>query len=186
MNPLMCGADAAQVLLIDLQVRLFGAMPEAERAAVTRSTCILAAAASQLGLPLLYSEQYPKGLGPTAPEVAEALPDHARRFEKTAFSCCAADGFLAALKSTERRQIVIAGQETHVCVLQTALELMREGFQVFVVEDAVCSRKLEHKRNALARMAAAGVIVTNVESVVFEWLGDAAHPQFKSLSALIR
>jgi nicotinamidase-related amidase len=81
---------------------------------------------------------------------------------------------------------VLAGQETHVCVLQTAFDLLEEGYAVFVVEEGVCSRNAAHKRNALERMVRAGVTITNLESVLFEWLADAAHPQFKALSALIR
>lgn len=137
-------------------------------------------------MPVLVTEQYPKGLGATDPEVFGQLPANVRRFEKTAFSCCAAEGFMQALKSTERRQIVVLGQVTHVCVLQTAFDLLEAGYRVFVVEDGVCSRRVGHKRNALERMARAGVSVTNLESVLFEWLADATHPQFKAWSGLIR
>lgn len=182
----LCRAEASQLLLVDLQSRLFAAMPEAERVATLKTAGILAQAAATLAIPALYTEQYPKGLGTTDPAIAKLLPADARRFEKTGFSCCAADGFTHTLKSVERRQIVLVGQETHVCVLQTAFDLLDAGFQVFVVEDGVCSRQPQHKRNALDRMAGAGIVVTNVESVLFEWLGDAAHPQFKTLSASIR
>lgn len=186
MSASLCRAASSQLLLVDLQTRLFAAMSQHQRDEVVRSAGILSAAASALDVPVLYTEQYPKGLGATDPEVAAKLPDHAHCFEKTGFSCRAADGLLARLKSTERRQIVLAGQETHVCVLQTAFDLAAEGFQVFVVEDGVCSRNPEHRRNALERMRAGGIVMTNVESVLFEWLGDAAHPRFKALSALIR
>jgi nicotinamidase-related amidase len=182
----LCLASASQLLLVDLQTRLFAAMPADERAAVIRASASLAQAAAALDLPVLFSEQYPKGLGPTEPGIAAQLPGHARRFEKTAFSCCAAPGFSPALKIAERRQIVLAGQETHVCVLQTAFDLLEAGYAVFVVEEGVCSRNPAHKRNALARMAHAGIVVTNLESVLFEWLADATHPQFKTLSGLIR
>jgi nicotinamidase-related amidase len=182
----LCRASASQVLLVDLQTRLFAAMPLDERAAVIRAAGILAQAAISLDLPLLYTEQYPKGLGPTEPDIAGQLPGHARRFEKTGFSCNAALGFAKTLKMSERPQIVLAGQETHVCVLQTAFDLLEEGYAVFVVEEGVCSRNAAHKRNALERMVRAGVTITNLESVLFEWLADAAHPQFKALSALIR
>jgi nicotinamidase-related amidase len=182
----LCRASASQVLFVDLQTRLFAAMPQDERAAVIRAAGVLAQAAAAFDLPLLYTEQYPKGLGPTEPDIAGHLPWHARRFEKTGFSCNAAPGFAKTLKISERRQIVMAGQETHICVLQTAFDLLEEGYTVFVVEEGVCSRNPAHKRNALERMARAGVAVTNLESVLFEWLADAAHPKFKSLSALIR
>ncbi|MEW6353195.1 MAG: isochorismatase family protein [Pseudomonadota bacterium] len=174
------------LLLIDVQQRLSAAMPEQARRQVLRNGAILAAAAAVLGVPVLYSEQYPKGLGATEPELAQALPTAAQRFEKTCFSCGGAQGFMQALETQRRDQIILAGMETHVCVLQTALELRGAGRQVFVVEDAVCSRQLLHHQNALARLRAAGVIVSNVESVVFEWLGDAGHEHFKKISALIK
>ncbi|QSA96998.1 isochorismatase family protein [Methylococcus sp. EFPC2] len=182
----LCRAAHSQLLLVDLQTRLFAAMAEEDRNAVLSVAGILARAASALAIPVSYTEQYPRGLGPTEPGLLTVLPDGALRFEKTGFSCCAADGLEHTLKSVDRRQIVIVGQETHVCVLQTAFDLQKSGYQVFVVEDGVCSRKPAHKRNALERMARGGIVVTNVESVLFEWLGDAAHPQFKALSALIR
>ena len=186
MSSMISHAGFSQLVLVDLQSRLFAAMPESERVASIKTACVLSQAAAELDIPVLLTEQYPKGLGHTEPEVAGKLPPNAHRFEKTGFSCCAAKGFSQALKSTERRQIVLVGQETHVCVLQTAFDLLDAGFQVFVAEDGVCSRKPDHKLNALNRMARDGVIITNVESVLFEWLGDAAHPRFKDLSSLIR
>jgi nicotinamidase-related amidase len=185
-TPLLCSAEHSQLVVVDLQIRLLAAMSEPERAAMVKNTEILLQAAEVLDIPVLYTEQYPKGLGPTVPAIAERMPALARGLEKTGFSCCAADGFSKTLKATGREQVILVGQETHVCVLQTALELMAEGYRVFVVEDAVCSRSTVHKQNALARMREAGGVVTNIESVVFEWLRDAAHPQFKALSKLIR
>lgn len=186
MTSILCHAGSSQIVGVDLQTRLFAAMPADECAMVIRNTAVLLQAASTLGIPVLITEQYPKGLGATEPAIAEKLPGNAKRFEKTGFSCCAVEGFVHALKSTERRQVILIGQETHVCVLQTAFDLNDAGYRVFVVEDGVCSRRPDHKRNALARMAGSGIIVTNVESVLFEWLGDASHPQFRPLSALIR
>jgi nicotinamidase-related amidase len=182
----LCQAAAGQLLLVDLQTRLSAAMPAGERGAAARAAAILLQAAAALAVPVLYSEQYPKGLGPTDAEVAARLPARARRFEKTGFSCRAAPGFSRALKAAGRGQVVLLGQEAHVCVLQTAFDLQEAGYAVFVVEEGVCSRDPAHKRNALERMARAGIAVTNVESVLFEWLADAAHPQFKALSALVR
>lgn len=184
-TPLLCSAGNGQLVVVDLQIRLLAAMSEPERAAMVKNTEILLQAAEALAIPALYTEQYPRGLGPTVPAIAERMPAMAHCLEKTGFSCCAADGFSKILKATGREQVVLAGQETHVCVLQTALDLIAEGYRVFVVEDAVCSRSAVHKQNALARMRDVGVVVTNTESVVFEWLRDAAHPQFKALSRLI-
>jgi nicotinamidase-related amidase len=170
-------AAESALAVIDIQERLASAMPARE--AVARATGILLEAAQRLGVPVLVSEQYPKGLGVTVAEVAAKLPEGAARFEKTRFSA------FGALPS-ERRQVVIAGMEAHVCVLQTALELAAAGHEVFVVEDAVCSRSEANRANALSRMRAEGIVVTNVESVVFEWLRDARNEHFRDLSKLIR
>jgi nicotinamidase-related amidase len=170
-------AAGSTLVIIDIQERLAAAMPARE--AVIRSTGILLEAASRLDVPVLVTEQYPKGLGPTVAEVARKLPGSAIRIEKTSFSAC------AVLPPT-RPQIVLAGMEAHVCVLQTALELAAAGREVFVVEDAVCSRSEANCANALARLRAAGVTVTNAESVLFEWLRDAAHEHFRLLSRLVR
>jgi nicotinamidase-related amidase len=182
----LCSADQGHLVIVDLQIRLLAAMAEAERAAMVKNAEALLLAAQALEVPVIYTEQYPKGLGPTVPAILERLPAMSRRFEKTVFSCCGADGFLRSLKAAGREQVVLIGQEAHVCVLQTAFDLLDEGFQVFVVEDALCSRAQSHKQNALARMREAGVVVTNLESVLFEWLRDAAHPEFKVISDLIR
>ncbi len=182
----LCRRADSALLVIDVQTRLTGAMPAAARAAVLRSAGILIDAAKALAIPILHTEQYPRGLGPTEPVLAERLADAAHCLEKTAFSCCDATGFDAAACADDRTQWILCGMEAHVCVLQTALDLHARGLQVFVVEDGVCSRTEANRANALARLRQAGVIVTNTESVLFEWLRDAADPQFKALSVLIR
>jgi nicotinamidase-related amidase len=105
---------------------------------------------------------------------------------KSGFSCCAAEGFTATLEGLGRSQVVLAGMESHVCVLQTALELKQRGFTVFVAGDAVCARSRQRSENALARLRQAGVVVTHSESVLFEWMRDARHPQFKAVSQLLK
>lgn len=183
---LLARADESRLVIIDVQDRLAGAMTEGERERVLRHTAILAETAGMLGIPVSATEQYPKGLGPTNPMVGEALPTDTPLFDKTCFSCAGAKGFVDALNTGGRRQVVLAGMETHVCVLQTALELLGHGFQLFVAEDAVCSRDPANHRNALERMRQAGITITNTESVLFEWLRDAAHEHFKAVSALIK
>lgn len=173
---LMRAADSALVV-VDIQERLAAAMPA--RAAVARNVRILLDAAARLGIPVLVTEQYPKGLGHTVPEVVSRLPGAAVRIEKTAFSACAA-------LPLSRPQVVLAGMEAHVCVLQTAMELAAAGREVFVVADAICSRSEANHANALDRLRNAGVIVTNTESALFEWLRDAANEHFRDLSRLIR
>ena len=178
-----CDRRHSRLLLIDLQERLLAAMPEDERALVERNTGRLVEAARLLDVPVEATLQYPRGLGPfTAPLDRLLQPDDART-EKTAFSCCADENLVCRLTGTD---VIICGAETHVCVLQTALELLAAGEAVFVVADAVCSRDPRLKANGLERMQSAGGIITNHESVLFEWLRDAADPQFRAVSRLIR
>ncbi|MFP4079228.1 MAG: isochorismatase family protein [Ectothiorhodospira sp.] len=183
---LTCSAHRSQLLVVDIQERLASAMSEADRARVGRCAGGLARAAGALEIPITVTEQYPRGIGTTAPEVKAQLPDPARILEKTTFSCCGDERIMAALTQALRPQIVLCGMEAHVCILQTALGLLHAGFRVFVVEDGVCSRDAEHRRNALERMARAGITVTNYESVIFEWLGNSRHPRFRDLLPLVR
>ena len=184
-HPSLCRRQDSALLVVDVQTRLAAAMPAGGRERVLRNTGILADAARALGIPIAHTEQYPRGLGPTEPELARHLSG-AQRLEKTSFSCCGAAGFDAVVCGDARTQWIVCGMEAHVCVLQTALELRARGLEIFVVEDAVCSRSDTNRHNALARLRQAGIVVSNTESVLFEWLRDAADPQFKTLSALIR
>jgi len=174
------------LLVVDMQSRLLAAMKPLLAKAMLENSVKLLTAANLLKVPVLLTEQYPKGLGDTSETINAALSASTQRFEKTAFSCCGNEAFNQALLASSRKQIIIVGQETHVCVLQTAIELMAQGFQVYVVEDAVLSRHEQHKENALQRLQALGIAVTNHESVLFEWLRDAKHEQFKAISALVR
>ncbi len=183
---MLCRASDSLLVLVDAQTRLSAVMPDAARERVLRNSGILLQAATLLHVPLLVTEQYPKGLGHTETSLTALFPPHTSLIEKTCFSCGAAPGFMERLNASARTQIILAGMETHVCILQTALELKRAGREVFVVEDAVCSRTGEHHQNALARLRHNGVVVTNTESVLFEWLRDATHAQFKNISRLIR
>ena len=105
--------------------------------------------------------------------------------DKTSFSCAKVDGFMQQLDAMERQQVILSGMESHICILQTALDLKAKGVQVFVVEDAVCSRTQTNNLNAIKRMQQAGIIITSMESVLFEWLADAKHADFKTLSKLV-
>ena len=174
------------VLVVDMQERLAAAMAEETRAATVGQATSLLQAAGQLSIPVLATQQYPRGLGSTVAEVARALPETARVFDKTAFSCCGAAGLDEALAGQDRPQVIMAGMEAHVCVLQTALELHDQGYAVFVAEDAVCSRHASHHANAMHRLRQSGVVVTNMESVLFEWVRDARHEHFKAISRLMR
>lgn len=185
-HPNFLSEQNSLVVVVDLQTKLSAAMPEAEALLMTSNIGSLIEAAGLLNVPVLLTEQYSKGLGHLDPTVSGKLLDYTLIFEKTGFSCCTADGFTDAITDTERKQIILVGQEAHVCVLQTALELMHLGYQVYVVEDAICSRKAEHKFYALQRMQQQGATITNYESVLFEWLRDSTHPEFKNISKLLR
>lgn len=179
-------AESAVLVIVDIQTRLGEAMPEKVLNRVLQNTALLSRAAGLLDVPVMVTEQYPEGLGPTHPMVEEALPPHCRRFSKTAFSCMSADSFPASIASLQRQQVVLAGMEAHICVLQTAQDLVASGAEVFVVEDAVCSRRLENYQNALERLRANRVHVLSAESAVFEWMGDSRHPHFKTIQRWLR
>lgn len=185
-HPNLLTADDSILLVVDIQGRLSAAMPSADLKQMIVYGRRLLEAARLLNVPVLATEQYPQGLGSTQPEIGDCFPATARVLGKTGFSCCSAAGFLEALNEAGRKQVVIIGQETHVCVLQTSLELLNRGYQVHVLTDAVCSRRDEHKHYALQRMQQQGVTLSCHESVLFEWLRDAQHEHFKTISALIR
>lgn len=185
MQQSLCDSGRSQLLIIDIQEKLGTAMPSKVLNRIIANSGLLLQAASALNIPIIASEQYPRGLGPTVQQVARHFPENTRRIEKTAFSCVRAEGFIGLLDS-DRPQVIIAGMEAHVCVIQTAMDLAAQGFEPFVIEDAICSRRLENYQNALARMLQGGICVVSAESVIFEWLRDASNPNFKSLSKLLR
>lgn len=174
----------SRLVLIDVQEKLCAAMPQPALQTLLKNCDILLQAAQLLDIPALHTEQYPKGLGTTLPALAQRL-DPAMRVEKTCFSCCEESAF-ANLLDDMRNQIVLTGMEAHICILQTALQLKENGHQVFVVEDAVLSRNPANHANAMARLRQAGVVVSNTESVVFEWLKVAQGDAFKQISRLLR
>ncbi len=175
--------DHSALFVVDEQARLAPAMFSREQALA--NTAILIKAANRLGVPVLASEQYPKGLGPTVPEIAALLPPGALA-EKIHFSCAADTGISARVNALGRNQIVVAGMEAHVCVLQTALGLKERGYDTLVVADATSSRRAESHALAMDRLRLAGIPVVNTEMVVFEWLGQAGTAEFRELSALIK
>jgi nicotinamidase-related amidase len=177
-------AGNCQLVIIDMQTRLITAMLQEPLKTTIKNASILAQAASLLEVPVIVTEQYPKGLGNTVPELLAVIPKN-NAVDKTVFSCVAEPKFSRQL-TTDRSQLVLAGMEAHICVIQTALDLLSAGKQVFVAEDAIISRDPANKANALARMREAGCIISNTESIVFEWLGKAEGDAFKAISKLIR
>ena len=174
----------AAVLVVDVQDRLTPAMPEETLARLVKYARATIGAAKELGLPVLATEQYPKGLGRTIPELRELLPSPP--LEKTRFSCGADPGFAAALESTGRRQVIIVGMETHVCVFQTTRDLVAMGYEVHVCADAVSSRTEEHRRIGLELCREVGAIVTTAETAIFDLLHEAATPEFRKVAPLVK
>lgn len=169
---------SSSLLLVDVQEKLLPAMHEA--ADVLNNTIWLARIAQRLEIPVAATEQYPRGLGHTHPDLRALLAAQAVA-EKLHFSCVAA-GCLPRLPGADRRQVVVCGIESHVCVLQTAMQLRAQGKDVFVVADCVSSRRLADKELALARMRGRGIEVVSREMVAFEWLHQSGTAEFKEIS----
>jgi nicotinamidase-related amidase len=175
------------VVVVDIQDRLAAAMPSARLGEVVRAARILVEGARLLGAPVLYTEQYPKGLGPTLPEVEGALrAAEALRFEKLDFSACDCEGFADRLSTLGATAVVVLGMETHVCVFQTVRDLVGRGFDVHVPVDGVASRRDDHREVGLALCERAGATRTTAESVAFDWLARASGDAFKQVSKLVR
>ena len=179
---LMSAADSC-LLVVDMQAQLVPRM--ATPRTVIDNARVLIEAAARLNVPLLVSEQYPRGLGPTVPELAALVPT-GRTVEKIHFSCIGDRAFAERFRSIGRRQAIVAGVEAHVCVLQTVEDLLASGIETFVVADATSSRSEQNHLAAMDRLRSAGARIVTTEMVVFEWLAKAGTPEFKELSALIK
>ena len=173
----------AGLVVVDIQERLLPAIFEKER--VVQNAVRLAKGAAILGVPVLVTEQYRKGLGGTVPELAAAIADFAP-VEKLEFSACGATGFTAALETNQVTQAILCGIEAHVCVTQTCLDLLARGLRVFVVADAVSSRTPENYQFGINRMRSAGAVIVSTEMVIFELLGRAGTEEFKQILPLVK
>ena len=171
--------DRATLVIVDVQEGFRPAVVEFER--VARNAGVLAQGADALRLPVLVTEQYPKGLGATVPEVADHV-NGAQPLEKTVFSAARADGFDLG----GREQALICGIETHVCVWQTAADLLAQGVEVHVARDALSSRTEENRELGLDRMRGAGAVITSVDTALFELLGEAGGAEFKTVQGLVK
>lgn len=179
--------DEAVLLVVDVQERLVPAIHKELYPRSLKNMQIMIEAAGTLGLPIVLTEQYPKGLGRTVPEVLKALEGKGcRLFEKLSFSCARDEGFLAAISGLNRRQVIIVGMETHVCVYQTSVDLRRAGYSLFILDDAVSSRFLHNYQSGLQALRDAGCTVVSTETAIFELLKVAATPEFKLVSSLIK
>ncbi len=188
---MLMDATRSSLLIIDVQEKLYPACLEPDQ--IIANCCFLIKCANRLEVPVIVTEQYPKGLGHTAKPIVDLLEKPGDSAEggnvvsKVAFSAAPADGFIEKMEENQGRdQVVVAGMETHVCVLQTVMDLIERGREVYVVSDAVTSRSQHDKIFGLERMRDAGAKIVTRESVMFEWLRVAGTPEFKELSALIK
>ena len=180
---MLMNAKDSSLLVIDVQAKLNPVMFDPDR--VPTGAGKLLKAAEILAVPALVTEQYPKGVGETVDALQDLIPTGCP-IEKNSFSCLAEEAFTEKFEDLNRPQVVIAGIEAHICVLQTALALLDQGFDVFVVEDATASRTRENHRAGLERVRDAGGWVVTVEMVLFEWLKYSGTPEFKEISQLIK
>jgi nicotinamidase-related amidase len=172
----------AALVVVDMQEAFRTAVLDFDE--VVRNVATLVRGARILGVPTLVTEQYPKGLGHTVPEVSEHLD--VTPIEKVSFSAVEANGFPSALHAARRDQVVLCGIEAHVCVNQTAQDLIADGAEVHVAQDAVTSRTAENRALGVHRMERSGAIATSVETALFELLRQAGTPEFKEVQALVK
>ena len=180
-HPTLMQASETALLVVDVQEKLMVKIPSADT--LVRDIAFLIDAAKLTGIEVLATEQYPRGLGPTMPALASRLPS---RPDKLTFSCCGVPGLTDGLRKARRSRVLLAGIEAHVCVLQTALDLLASDFRVYIAADACASRYPADRDIALRRLERAGAILTTAETAAFEWLGGSTHPQFKAVSALVQ
>jgi nicotinamidase-related amidase len=174
--------NAAALAVIDIQERLTPVMWNF--APVEKYARAMILAAREMGLPVLATEQYPKGLGATIPPIREALGG--APLVKMHFSCGCDEGFKKALAATGKKQVMVVGMEAHVCVFQTVRDLLEQGYEVFVCADAITSRFEEHRRIAIEQMRDLGAVITSAETCIFDLLHVAGTPEFKKVSALVK
>lgn len=170
-------------ILVDVQGKLAQLMHDRDH--FFHNTETLVRGMIELKIPILWVEQIPEKMGPTIESLRDLLTNQ-KPLSKTTFSCCGAQGLMDSIKQSKRKSVIIAGMETHVCVYQTALDLLDTGLRVEIVADAVSSRTRENKDIALERMRDAGCGITSVETLLMELLQDSAHPSFRNILKLIK
>ena len=172
--------------VVDIQERFMPAIPEEPRGRMIKNTQILIETAKTLGIPILITEQYPKGLGTTIEVIADTIGDGVKPIEKLHFSCARSEYYKAQLKETGRKEVILCGIETHVCVLQTAIDLINDGYRVYIPADAVYSRRELDWEIGLKTAEKAGVLIGTTETFVFQLLEKAGTDEFKRVSKLLR
>ena len=183
-DALVLTRETALLLVVDAQERLAKAMQPEAMAAVEKNLAILLKSAKRLGVPVVVSEQYPKGLGATLPSLRALLAE--APIEKIEFSCGASREIALGIFKAGRKQIIVAGMEAHVCVFQTVRDLQLGGYKAFVPIDAICSRTEQNKNVGVGLIEKSRATITSTEAVVFDLIGVAGTPEFKELSALIK
>jgi len=183
-HPKLLSADRAALVIVDVQEAFRPAIVEFDR--IVKRIAIMASGAQLLGVPIVLTEQSPAKLGRTAQEIVDVLPADIRPLEKTAFSSCGASGFLDQLQRQNRKQIILAGVEAHVCVNQTAHDLLAADCQVHLLHDCVSSRNPDDKVVGIQKMLQSGVIPSSVEMALFELMQNATHEQFRAIQKLIK
>lgn len=171
-------------VFIDIQEKLFPFIYENEK--INNTLIKLIEGLKILHIPILVTEQYPKGIGKTLTSLINSLNEDYKPIEKMTFSCCKSDEFMNALKILNRKHIIITGIEAHVCVLQTVIELIENGYIPVIIEDAISSRTLANKLTAIERMKQEGAIISSYESILFELCETSGTEEFKALSKIIK
>src|SRR5258706_14712899 len=183
-HPNILDSRTTALVVVDIQEAFRSAIPDF---ALVASRASMAVRGFQiLGVPVIVTEQYPKGLGRTAEEILLVMPDDFEIFEKTAFSSCGAEQFVSKLEEFGIKQVVLCGLETHVCVNQTAHDLLDRGYQVHILTDCVCSRFEHDKLAGLAKMQSSGAVSSSMEMAFFEMMRDSRNEHFKEIQALIK
>lgn len=186
MLPLITPSDSL-LLIIDIQERLSKVLNQSDLKKVCEQINLLVTLAADVGIPILVTEQYPKGLGPTIKPILKILKDKKYdTYDKITFGCCKDLGFCKKLRSTQKKNIILTGMETHVCVYLTALGLMRLGYKPFVASDAVISREKFYTKNGLMLMRDMGAVITNTETLLFQLMGQSGGSTFKKISGLLK
>lgn len=177
-------AEQAILVVIDIQERLVTAMPQDVYLPMRETVAMLIDGANLLSVPVVFTEQYPQGIGHTVPELAGA--SRGATVEKVSFGCCGEENFMTRLKQLGRSQVILTGMETHVCVYQTVLGLLERGYHVHLVQDAVCSRSKTDFLVGVDNAVQAGAVATTAETALFQMLQASTHAQFRAVSKLIK
>lgn len=183
-NKFWLESSQTALIVVDVQDKLISAMDQELYQQLLQNVPLLIEGFKALGLPIIATEQYSKGLGHTITELQSATEQYC--IEKLTFSCCGDAGFVSALRKTSARQVLVVGMETHVCVLQTVIDLLDQGYGVHLVRDAVSSRFASDYANALELAAAAGAVLTTTETALFQLVKEAGNDNFKAISKLVR